>query len=545
MLPCPKFRTHPKKIIWSQNAERHGTMANISFSGEELILLCQPIPSVCRRHGRWAICLSPVTTLIARLSPWLTSRLLILILLLSLVSLLTGCMPDRVRNILMTPTPVPIAQLDPQIVIDPPSGWAGVFVQVIGTGWEPGESVSLHLADGNEALLVATAQVDASGRFATDFVYPLNERWGRPGSYMITAVTGSERQRSATGFVVTAPATETPTPTITPFVTSTPLPTFTPTFTPTPTPTDTPIPTNTPTSTATPTPTDTPTPTSTEQPLAIPTTRDGALARPTPPAPGPVQGWLGAYWDNSALFGAPAFIRQDAELDFDWGASSPESITAQLPPDSFSVRWVRTVDFAPGRYRFTIEVTDGARLFINEQVVIDAWRDGELRTVTVERTLDGGPHRLRLDYYNQTTPARIRLLWEPLAVSEHWRGTYFANPALQGIPVVERIDPAIDFDWRVGSPDPGVPPDGFSVTWERQATFTPGRYRLTLAADNGARVWIDNNLVIDLWRPRLQRPHTVEIYLAGRTYDLKVEYYELDGDAAVYFGWELAAGPGN
>lgn len=467
-----------------------------------------------------------------------------ILLLIPLLLLLAGCLPDRVRNILMTPTPVPIAQLEPQIVIDPPTGWAGVFVRIIGTGWEPGQSVSLYLVDGDEETLVATTQVDAGGRFATDFVYPLNERWGRPGSYTITAITGGERQRSVASFAVTAPATETPTPTITPFVTSTPLPTFTPTFTPTPTPTNTPTPTDTPIPTDTPTSTNTPTPTPTEQPVAIPTTRDDALARPTPPAPGPVQGWLGTYWDNSALFGAPAFIRQDAEVDFDWGWSSPESITTQLPPDSFGVRWVRTVDFAPGRYRFTIEVTDGARLFIDEQVVIDAWRDGELRIVTVERTLDGGPHRLRLDYYNRAGPARIRLLWEPLTVSDHWRGVYFANPALQGLPVVERIDTAIDFAWGPGSPAPGVPPDGFSAKWERQATFTPGRYRLTLAADNGARVWIDNNLVIDLWRPRLQRPYTTEIYLAGRTYDLRVEYYELDGDARVYFGWELVTGPG-
>lgn len=528
----------------TQNGEHHGTMAHIYYSGEESILLPQSIQRTGRSSSWRGVYVSPIVRPAFRFSSELARRCLIFLLLV-LSSVLAGCAPERVRNLLVTPTPVPVAQLDPQIVIDPPSGWGGVFVQVVGTGWEPGQSVSLSLGDGGEESSIASAQVDAGGRFATNFVYPTDERWTRPDSYTITAITGGERQRSVASFVVTAPATETPTPTITPFVTSTPLPTFTPTFTPTPTPTDTPTPTNTPTATDTPIPTDTPTVTPTPQPLALPTTRDAALLRPTPPAPGPVQGWLGSYWDNAALFGSPVFIRQDAEIDFDWGLISPESITAQLPPESFSVRWVRTVDFAPGRYRFTIEVSDGARLFIDEQVVVDAWREGELRTVTVERTLDAGPHRLRLDYFNRGGPARIRFLWEPLAVSDHWRGAYFANPALQGIPVVERIDTAIDFDWGFGSPASGLPPDGFSAQWERQATFTPGRYRLTLAADNGARVWIDNNLVIDLWRPRLQRPYTTEIYLAGRTYDLRVEYYELDGTASVYFGWELATSLGD
>ncbi len=44
-------------------------------------------------------------------------------------------------------------------------------------------------------------------------------------------------------------------------------------------------------------------------------------------------------------------------------------------------------------------------------------------------------------------------------------GEYFANNKLEGQPLFTRVDDNIDFYWEVGSPDPRMPVDNFSIRW--------------------------------------------------------------------------------
>ena len=41
-------------------------------------------------------------------------------------------------------------------------------------------------------------------------------------------------------------------------------------------------------------------------------------------------------------------------------------------------------------------------------------------------------------------------------VQGEWRGEYYNNMTLSGLPAMIRVDRAIDFNWGVGSPEPGV-----------------------------------------------------------------------------------------
>jgi beta-glucosidase len=65
-----------------------------------------------------------------------------------------------------------------------------------------------------------------------------------------------------------------------------------------------------------------------------------------------VEGLRAEYFNNDSLTGAPAFIRTDKQIDFDWNSTSPDP--AKLDPKAFSVRWTGTIQApAPG----DIEVT--------------------------------------------------------------------------------------------------------------------------------------------------------------------------------------------
>lgn len=122
--------------------------------------------------------------------------------------------------------------------------------------------------------------------------------------------------------------------------------------------------------------------------------------------------WRGQYWANRGLNGDPVFARNDAELDFAWGegAAAPG-----MPADSFSARWTRTRSFNAGLYRFHALVDDGIRVWVDDRLVIDSWRDGSIREVTGDVTLTSGDHKIKVEYYERTGEARARVWWNRIS----------------------------------------------------------------------------------------------------------------------------------
>lgn len=122
------------------------------------------------------------------------------------------------------------------------------------------------------------------------------------------------------------------------------------------------------------------------------------------------------------------------------------------------------------------------------------------------------------------------------------RGEYFDNPNLSGEPVVVRIDEEINFDWGLGSPDPRVPHDEFSVRWTgKLVPPETGVYEICLTTDDGARLWLDGKLLIDSWYDRAATSDIVQVKLeGGRPYDIKIEYYERAGYASAQLSWDYS-----
>lgn len=134
------------------------------------------------------------------------------------------------------------------------------------------------------------------------------------------------------------------------------------------------------------------------------------------------------------------------------------------------------------------------------------------------------------------------------------RGEYFRNRDLSGTPVLVRTDAHIGFRWDRGSPTDnlqargeagpgqGIPADGFAIRWSGQLVPpVSGRYRIEAAADDGFRLYLDGKRVLDHWTDsdRL-RSDGVELDLqAGRAYDLRLEYYDAERDAAVRLAWRM------
>ncbi len=120
------------------------------------------------------------------------------------------------------------------------------------------------------------------------------------------------------------------------------------------------------------------------------------------------------------------------------------------------------------------------------------------------------------------------------------QGDYFADETLARH-VATRKDAAIDFDWGLAAPLPEVPPDQFSVRWTgRLRAPETGEYELATVADDGVRLWLDGNLLIDDWNQHAPEYHSGRIALeAGKQYELKLEYYDEILGASVKLRWTL------
>ena len=243
--------------------------------------------------------------------------------------------------------------------------------------------------------------------------------------------------------------------------------------------------------------------------------------------------WRGEYFDNRSLQPQSVLVRNDRVVDF---AFSPgQSPAPQVPSENWSARWTRDWNFDEGNYRFHVRVDDGARLWVNDILIIDAWQDGAARELTANLYLRGQVP-IRLEYYNHLGSARIRLNWEPVTQYADWKGSYFPVRDLSGLPRFQRNDQAIDFNWGAGSPRRDIPDDNFSVRWSRRMNFSrTGSYRFRTVSDDGVRLWVDGRLVIDAWRDGYSTNEAF-VDLSAGPHDLRLDYYEHLGGALIQLG---------
>lgn len=114
-----------------------------------------------------------------------------------------------------------------------------------------------------------------------------------------------------------------------------------------------------------------------------------------------------------------------------------------------------------------------------------------------------------------------------------WKAQYFANKELKGQPVLEREEKELNQHWTTDAPDVSMKRTDFSARWTTH--YTPAadfKAMLTARGDDGFRVFVDGQKVIDDWRDQgvLTRRALVDLK-KGHDYTLVMEYYQKDGDA--------------
>jgi hypothetical protein len=102
--------------------------------------------------------------------------------------------------------------------------------------------------------------------------------------------------------------------------------------------------------------------------------------------------------------------RLDAQIDFDWGEGAPDD---SLPKDNFSLRWTGVLKpAAEGHYELIVIANEGARIWLDEKLLLDDPNLFRRRNgVRLPIELSAAPHSLKLEYWDTTGAAKMRLLW--------------------------------------------------------------------------------------------------------------------------------------
>ena len=123
-------------------------------------------------------------------------------------------------------------------------------------------------------------------------------------------------------------------------------------------------------------------------------------------------------------------------------------------------------------------------------------------------------------------------------------GYYYNNTNFFGTPALTRLDPVVDFNWGAGSPDPSIQVDDFCARWYGQLqALDTDTYTFYVNADDGVRLWVNNQLLIDSWilSGGAQRTATMAL-TANQKYPVVMEYYEHTVSAQVHLRWTTTNG---
>lgn len=263
------------------------------------------------------------------------------------------------------------------------------------------------------------------------------------------------------------------------------------------------------------------------------------------------------YFNNLAFSGTPVLTRTEApgtRHDWGWGAPDPS-----VNPDNFTAILEGQFEFEDGLHRFTVTVDDGMRLYVDDNLVREAWHDQGAATYEVDVYLTAGTHPVRLEYYERAAAATLWLRWQrvphgvralppvapavpgpvPAPTSGDFRLQFFNSVDLSGPPVLTEVVPfGSRFDWGRGSPGPQVRHDGFSARMEGHFDFAEGPYRFSVTVDDGVRLYIDGALVLSSWAEYPERTSVKDVEMTAGSHHVLLEYFESGGLAVLWLRWQ-------
>jgi hypothetical protein len=227
-------------------------------------------------------------------------------------------------------------------------------------------------------------------------------------------------------------------------------------------------------------------------------------------------------------------------LDFDWHGGGPDGLT-----NNFSLIAQRRMCVEKGVYFFESVSDDGIQVSVDGELVLDSWNIHSVRG-DISRGIElEGCKNVRVRYFEAGGEAVFRLKMgggassvpcDPAAYpKDGWNVCVFAGQRQQHLVGVEKW-PALRGQWPVGGGPKGRT-DNFSIEARTTACFKPGDYVFHSTSDDGLRVLLDEEPIIDEYTDHspLARDSKL-LHLAG-CHQLRAQYYENNGGSVLDVSW--------
>ncbi|GGA18244.1 hypothetical protein CYANOKiyG1_32640 [Okeania sp. KiyG1] len=131
--------------------------------------------------------------------------------------------------------------------------------------------------------------------------------------------------------------------------------------------------------------------------------------------------------------------------------------------------------------------------------------------------------------------------------TSNWHAQYWNNKELTGSPQWSQYEEMSDLRFHAGNGAPvgtrGIEEDKFGGRWITTSYFDGGIYNFINRADDGVRVYLDGNLIIDKWKDSPFEEKRAFYAVEPGYHQVMVEYYENGFSAANHLRWEQANSP--
>ena len=274
---------------------------------------------------------------------------------------------------------------------------------------------------------------------------------------------------------------------------------------------------------------------------------------------------------------ASSITRPAPLIDYTWGHGTPSG-TPYISADNYSVAWDGFLSpTVAGNYIFRLDADDRARLLIDygtgngfQQILENGWTSaatgGYKTSAPIALVAPATPDKrypIRLEFVETTGSAKCKIQWQMAgglftevsgasiwkdnisttasAINNVWNANYYNNPNFTAPAARTQSDsePTLGKgDWLTGSPDPSIFHNNFSSRWTGQILPQySGTYYFIIKANQGAKLWINQQLIIDKWADATNETTATIDLQAGVLYDIKLEQYETTGASEVHLSW--------
>ncbi|MGK7926880.1 MAG: CARDB domain-containing protein [Spirulina sp.] len=150
---------------------------------------------------------------------------------------------------------------------------------------------------------------------------------------------------------------------------------------------------------------------------------------------------------------------------------------------------------------------------------------------------DGDNQVTEINGFNNIASERIYIRGQASIPSTSWKAEYFNNTNLSGSSIfIENLGNGNGFskNWGNGGPIASLK-DNYSARMTTERYLAPGLYKITTTADDGIRVKVGKQTVVNRWQLQDSITNSGFYRSRGETVPIVVEYYESGGNASLKF----------